>query len=497
MTGLPLQQPLSPSHLLVHAGWLFSACMVGMVVATQPLPILVIVLAVTIFVAAATFTPLAAVIVLLILSPMRTLIATEAPLKLPLDIGQITLLSVLAFWAIYRIVRGQRIVINLRSPITTALVLYIIIIGLTAFNAVSLGAWFNDWLKWVQIFLLIIFAINFATAERWQWLLFGMVLAGAANALVGIFEFFGGSGALHLLINNRFFRAFGTFGQPNPFGGFMGLLLPLAIMAAVGYTLRCYYHQKDNKLLLNGTLAGFYAMASILMLAGIGMSWSRGAWIGLGGALLAMVLALPRRIWKSLLLFIGIVVAVIFLWTARLLPPSVVDRLATSTQEFFAFDDVRGIDITPENYAVAERLAHWQAALNMASASPWLGIGVGNYEVVYPDYRLINWLEPLGHAHNYYLNILAEAGIIGLLGYGKVWLIIIWMTWRTRAHPDQLARFTAIGSLGSWIYLSIHSIFDNLYVNNLFLHMGLMIGLVIVLYNQTRNRVKVIVNESV
>lgn len=497
MTGLTLQQRFSSSHLLDHAGWLLSACMVGIVVATQPLLILAIVLSVTIFVVAAAYTPLAAVIVMLILAPMRTLIATESPLKLPLDIGQIALLAVLAFWAIYRIARGQRIVVNLRPPITAALVLYLIIIGLTAFNAVSLTAWFNDWLKWVQIFLLIIFALNFATGERWQWLLFGMVMAGGANALVGIYEFFGGSGAIHLLINNRFFRAFGTFGQPNPFGGFMGLLLPLSMMATVGYTLRCYYHWSDNKSLLNGTLAGFYAIVSLLMLAGIGMSWSRGAWIGLGGALLVMMLALPRRIYKSLLLFAGIAVAFIFLWTARLLPPSVVDRLATSTQEFFAFDDVRGIDITPENYAVAERLAHWQAALNMVSASPWLGIGVGNYEVVYPAYRLINWLEPLGHAHNYYLNILAEAGIIGLLGYGKVWLIIIWITWRTRAHPDQLARFMAIGALGSWIYLSIHSIFDNLYVNNLFLHMGLMIGLVIVLYNQTRNRVKVIVNESV
>ncbi len=49
------------------------------------------------------------------------------------------------------------------------------------------------------------------------------------NALIGLYEFFGGSGALVLLIDNRFSRAFGTFGQPNPFGGFMGLLAPVAL----------------------------------------------------------------------------------------------------------------------------------------------------------------------------------------------------------------------------------------------------------------------------
>jgi len=139
---------------------------------------------------------------------------------------------------------------------------------------------------------------------------------------------------------------------------------------------------------------------------------------------------------------------------------------------------------------VAERLAHWQAALNMVSAHPLLGIGLGNYEVVYPVYRLVNWLEALGHAHNYYLNILAEAGIVGLLVYGKVWVGIMALSWRGRYHPDILSRFVLIGLLGAWVYLAVHSFFDNLYVNNLFLHMGLMLGILATLYNQTRTHMR-------
>jgi putative inorganic carbon (HCO3(-)) transporter len=126
----------------------------------------------------------------------------------------------------------------------------------------------------------------------------------------------------------------------------------------------------------------------------------------------------------------------------------------------------------------------------MARAHPWLGVGLGGYEIAYPDYRLINWHEPLGHAHNYYLNILAEGGIIGLLAYGKVWLLIIWLTWRVRSHPDNLSRLTAIGILGTWTYLGIHSLFDNLYVNNLFIHIGTILGILGVLYNQVIGHVK-------
>jgi O-antigen ligase len=135
---------------------------------------------------------------------------------------------------------------------------------------------------------------------------------------------------------------------------------------------------------------------------------------------------------------------------------------------------------------VVERLSHWQAALNMARTHPWLGVGMGNYEYAYPAHRLLNWQEPLGHAHNFYLNVLAEGGLVGLIGYGKVWLLTVILTWRAARHPDTSARLIVVGLLGSWTYLSVHSLFDNLYVNNVFLHIGVMLGIASVLYDDAR-----------
>ena len=144
----------------------------------------------------------------------------------------------------------------------------------------------------------------------------------------------------------------------------------------------------------------------------------------------------------------------------------------------------------PVNYAVVERLAHWQAANDMAHDRPLFGVGLGSYEAVYDDYRLVNWEAPLGHAHNLYLNMLAETGIIGLAAFLAFWLLIFTLTWRCRRHPDLFSRSIAIGLLGCWTYIAVHCLFDNLYVNNLFFHIGVLLSVLAILYRQTTHSLK-------
>ncbi len=484
---------LTNSRLFVRTLSLVLALAAGLFLATQPLDLITAALTTMVLGLLSIITPVAGLVSVVVLAPLRTLMTTEAPGQLPLDIGQIGLASLVLFYIFHRITQRQPLADMQLSPISGLLLVFIVVTGLTGLNAPSVAAWFTEWLKWVEMYLLVVLAMTLAKANRWQWLIFGLILSGVVNALIGLYEFFGGSGALHLVINERFFRAFGTFGQPNPFGGFMGLLLPLSLMAAVGYGLLVWQRWRVSTNLSYWTLlsALFYTLASAILLAGLVASWSRGAWLGFAVAIVVLALAIPRRLWQSIGLLISVAALIGVLWFSGLLPPSIVSRVGSITQEYFSFDDVRGVEITSENYPVVERLAHWQAALNIASAHPWFGIGFGNYEIAYDSYRLINWHFPLGHAHNYYLNILAEAGIIGLLAYGKVWIGIIVVNWKARRHPDRLSRFIAAGLLGSWAYLAVHSIFDNLYVNNLFLHLGLMLGVLAVLYNQAWKHHKV------
>lgn len=433
------------------------------------------------------FSPLAGLSLLLVVSPLRTLVATESPLQLPLDPGQLAFLLLVAVLLLHRIVRKEPLLRVRWTPLYIPLLLFIAASGLTVFSAHSLNFWLTEWLKWGLMIFFVYLLLEDADSMRWQWVLFFLVSAGLANALIGLYIFVGGSGADHLLINERFFRAFGTFGQPNPFGGFMGLLLPLSLSATLGYGLRWRRQRRRHE---HFVPVMFFALASAVLLAALVASWSRGAWLSFVAASGVMVFALPRKLWQSVTLSLVGIAAVLGVWFSGALPQSIVTRIASSTEEFLVFQDVRGVDITTANYAVVERLAHWQAAQNMAQAHPWLGVGFGNYEVAYEPYRLFNWEFALGHAHNYYLNILAEAGIVGLLAYLGLWLVVFIMSWRTRNHPDPLARLVTVGLLGSWTYLTFHSFLDNLYVNNLFMHLGAMLGILAVLHRQTWHSLK-------
>jgi O-antigen ligase len=199
-----------------------------------------------------------------------------------------------------------------------------------------------------------------------------------------------------------------------------------------------------------------------------------------------MVCFSPRRRWQGLLLMAALGAFVALLWLAGRLPPSIQQRIDSAVTEFVGFGDMRAVAVNNENFAVVERLAHWQAAYHMASAHPFLGVGLGNYEVAYPRYGLPSWPRPLGHAHNDYLNVLAETGMVGLAAYLAGWGTIVYWTLRVLRQRDPVMRGLVLGLLGTWTHLAVHSIVDKLYVNNLFLHVGVMLGLLAVAHRRFR-----------
>jgi putative inorganic carbon (hco3(-)) transporter len=479
---------ISTNWLRGEFGLVSVAALLGLLVATLPLEITGLLTIVIAFAVCICVSPTAALIGLLVLAPLRTLIFTEAPGLLPVDIGQLLVVVFIGVWVLRRIADGKRLLYFTWSDVFIPLLFFISGTAITAFGAVSLGAWFNEWLKWVLMAAFVLVVLNMA--HQWEWLVFGLILAGTANAVIGLYIFFGGSGADHLIINNRFFRAFGTFGQPNPFGGFMGLLAPVALMLTYGYMMYLWERLRQSRSfdLQSLFILLFYASCALLLVIGVFISWSRGAWLGFGVALVAMAFALPHKLWQSILLVVVIAGLVGLIWSSGRIPETITQRVTSATQEIFILNDVRAVDITGENYAIVERLAHWQAALNMAESNFWFGVGFDNYETTYAEYRLINWDEALGHAHNYYLNVLGETGIIGLLTYMVALFGVLMLIWRARRHPDHIARGTVIGILGTWVYLMTHSLTDNLYVNNIFLHFGVMLGVLAVIYNQTYQR---------
>ncbi len=485
--GLPVIRRWS---LRFPAGFVALALLAGTIVARLPAPTATLLLGAAVLIPLALIEPKAGVVVLLLLAPLKALIETETAYPLPLDVGQLALAAVVICWLLNRIAQREPLALH-GSPVQLPLLLFALAATLSLPGAISIGAGLEELLKWIEMILLVSFCRALYRREEAHWLVFALTLAAGVQAMIGLYEFFGGSGAAHLwILDNRYFRAFGTFGQPNPFGGFMGLVLPLALVMALGYGNRVWQvlradgrrtlRQEQTHIALLST--AFYGLMTAVIGAGLLASWSRGAWIGFAAALAGMILFVSRSSVKALALAAIAILGMFVLANSGLLPASLTERMGSFLEEFTTLGDARGLDITDANYAVLERLAHWQSATRMAADHPWLGVGFGNYEAAYPRYALLNWPLALGHAHNYYLNLLAEVGLVGLTAYILAWGMILMLSIRLWQRSEGLPRAWSIGLLGAWFHLTIHSLVDKLYVNNLFLHLGCMLGLLAVLF---------------
>jgi O-antigen ligase len=138
--------------------------------------------------------------------------------------------------------------------------------------------------------------------------------------------------------------------------------------------------------------------------------------------------------------------------------------------------DLAHVEVTDDNFAVLERVGHWQAGADMFSDHPWLGVGIGNYALAYPAYARPHFYEALGHAHNVYINFLAETGMLGAAAFAAFWLAALALAWRTARRGTGNTAALAAGVLGTLVYLTIHNLFDNLFVAHMQLQLALLLA---------------------
>lgn len=378
-------------------------------------------------------------------------------------------------------------------------------VGLSWLVALSAGASLKETLKWLEMLALYLFVVARLPRRGLSWLVAMILLAGLGQAVLGLYQFVfkvGPEG--FLLFGGRFLRAYGTFRQPNPYAGYLGLVLPLALSLALwrleigDWRAMSVSNLRSRTPALRPVLRQLAILGGLLLLLGtlvaaLFASQSRGAWLGFVVAASVTVAARSARaaLWFGLLALLGGGLGL--LGAFQLLPASLVQRFS----EAFGvpIGDAAAlamVEVTDANFAAVERLAHWQAAIDMWRDHLWLGVGFGNYAAVYPAYAVGRWLDPLGHAHNYFLNAGAETGLLGLLAYLGFWVWAVALAWRAirrsrqRSEPLQVA--LAAGSLGIIAHLHVHNLFDNLFVQGMYLHLALILGLITLIDRPAANQ---------
>ena len=88
----------------------------------------------------------------------------------------------------------------------------------------------------------------------------------------------------------------------------------------------------------------------------------------------------------------------------------------------------------PNTLSTQSRLQIWQVAWQAFKEYPLTGIGANRFGLYYLEHRPPNALEPAAaHAHNLFLNLLAETGILGTAAFLILWGAIVWTLIRLRA----------------------------------------------------------------
>ena len=164
-----------------------------------------------------------------------------------------------------------------------------------------------------------------------------------------------------------------------------------------------------------------WGAATVAVMSVIGMFYlqSKGAWLALllTLALLAAVggraMGLNRKHWACLALLAGVAVA------------SVSMRISDETKEL------------RDGRSTSSRKAMLVATVKIIQAHPW-GVGTGQWFRAYEAVRTHEDVESAGtHAHNDYLESMAEAGPLGLPALAFPGLLVLWIAVKLRREPDK------------------------------------------------------------
>ena len=323
-------------------------------------------------------------------------------------------------------------------------------------------------IKWAEFLAVYVVTVALLRVTHWRWwVVGGLLVAATAEAAVGLVQTLGRIGPAHFLVNDVLMRAHGTFGQPNPFAGYLVLFFPIAFALWA-------FGDLEARL---PWIRSFTGLVVIVLGSALLASLSRGGLLGMAGAVL-LVLLLGSRATRRITLAVGAAVLSLAIVAGLALPGQVTEPALDAALAAVNVRTVASTPVTPENWSVLERLSQWHAGIRMFQDNYLTGVGVGNYDAYYPEVALPNWQQPLGHAHNLYLNIAAESGLLGLGAYLVLVLAIVCLGRRAlHNRHDRAVRALAVGILGGLTAYSIHSIFDMLFVQGVGVLLGLLLAL--------------------
>lgn len=418
----------------------------------------------------ALLAPAAAVGLIVASIPLQSVGAVQLGL-ISLTITKMLLFAALAAWAL-RVSALRR---PLRGGVVAGLfAAYVGVLCVSIVAARSVPAWAEEVYRWAVALAAYLVASDAITDTRSaRPAVIGTAVGALGACAVGLYQVAASAGPAAYRVGGLT-RAYSTFGQPNPFAGYLEVTVPLLVALAAGW-LSAVYRPQLRYLFGPGVMV-LVASAAVVGLVTLALTQSRGGWVGAMVGLGAIVWLTGGAVrWVS----VAVVVAAVTIVLAAPSAGWITARVESS------ITSLRGnVQVTPKNFAIQERLAHMRAGIAMARAHPWLGVGAGNFTANFRDFTPVwRFRVSRGHAHNAYIQAAAQSGLVGLVVYlALLGAVGVRLARALRAAGRTAARVLVIGAIGVSLAFAFHNLFDYLHV----LSLGVQLSAVWALAGTTR-----------
>lgn len=291
---------------------------------------------------------------------------------------------------------------------------------------------------YVTLFFLAVQA--YRTLEDWRGFVWFLLALGFTVSVFGILQHLTFNGKLYWVREMRYGGIpFGPYVNRNHFAGFIELVV------APGLTALMMGKVRRDRWMLGGVLA-LFPIAALFLAA------SRGGIISFLFEifLLLILMWMSRQERKQLL-----VGALIVLLSAGLVTWLGVDEALDR------FSSYREYEVKND-----KRLSMARDTWRIFLDHPIMGTGLGTFQSVFPKYETLYDGKLVNHAHNDYVEVLAETGALG--GLCCAWFLVTLFTTairRMRQRSNSLQGILQMGAVISCAGLLIHSFVDfNLHI---------------------------------
>ncbi|MDD5431486.1 MAG: O-antigen ligase family protein [Candidatus Omnitrophica bacterium] len=350
-----------------------------------------------------------------------------------------------------------------RSVINLPIFAYLAICFLSIFISNNLGistrTFFGKILQDVMFLFIVAETLN--TEERLKIFIYIFISSSLLLGIDGIYQFFTHKDFIR---NRPYFgipRIHATFSSANDYGCYLAALLPFSV-AVFFEALRRKIKSKY-----------FFIVVFILLFICLMLTVSRGAWFAFLGSILLM------SIWVKAIWIIMAVIGIVLLVLNQSFFPYLRERLSN----FFVFSD----------QSSGDRRMMWEAAFKMFLSKPWLGVGIGTFMFNFKNFVSKDYPFTTPYAHNCYLQIASEIGIIGLLAFLLIlgaffYKNIKTLNLRSNNYSWYILLATTASVLGYCVQMVVDTIFYSLDLGILFwLLLGLGIAASRLTIGKTKN----------